>query len=71
MKRTMLNVNFKNQPQMSKGFRQMEMPRKKKKNEPEAVQRSDFETVMDEALGAENRVVGILAEARDSKYPRL
>ena len=68
MKRTMLNVNFKNQPQMSKG---MDMPRKKKEKEPEPMQRSDFETVMDEALGAENRVVGILAEARDSKYPRL
>ena len=56
---------------MSKGFREMEMPRKKRHTEPEPVQRSDFETVMDEALGAENRVVGILAEARDSKYPRL
>ena len=54
-----------------KVFDRWKCQERKKEKEPEAVQRTDFETVMDEALGAENRVVGILAEARDSKYPRL
>ncbi len=67
MKQSILNVNFRSRPLMSKGFRQMDMPRKERNTEPEPVQRSDFETVMDEALGAENRVVGTLAESRENR----